>query len=168
MREERTDGENDAGREPPAGAFRSAPRLLATLCISADKDFLALARSTATHVAGLLDLPLAGANDLRLAVDEACSLFLTGGGWEDAGCGAADARDSANDTVNDAVGGLALVFAEVGGELRVTVSGPSPATEPEPDGLGWTLLRALMSDPRWEVEQDVGILTLREPIPLLR
>ncbi|WP_051452212.1 ATP-binding protein [Actinospica robiniae] len=148
MREERTDGEDGLGRTERAAVFRPAPRLLATLCFSADKDFLMLARATAAHVAGLLDLPPGEANDLRLAVDEACSLFLAGGG------------------ANESVGGLALVFAEVGGELRVTVSGPNPVAEPEPDGLSWTLLRALMGEPSWEVEEDIGILTLREPVPL--
>lgn len=140
------DAEPGAGREPAAPG--PAPRLLATLCFSAEKDFLALARSTATHVAGLLGLPFSRASDLRLAVDEACSLFLAGRG------------------ANDAVGGLALVFAEVAGQLRITVSGPTPITQPDQDGLGWTLLSALVPEPRWEVEQDVGILTLSEPIPL--
>jgi len=141
------DARDDAGREPPAPV--PAPRLLATLSFSAEKDFLALARSTATHVAGLLGLPFSRANDLRLAVDEACALFLAGGG------------------ANESVGGLALVFTEAGGELRVTVSGPTPTVQPKPDGLGWTLLCALVGEPRWEVEEDVGILTLSEPIPAL-
>lgn len=140
------DAEGDAARQPAAPG--TAPRLLATLCFSAENDFLTLVRSTATHVAGLLGLPFGQANDLRLAVDEACTLFLAGGG--------------ANDTVGD----LVLVFAEVDGDLRVTVSGPTPLARPDLDGLSWTLLCALVGEPRWEVEEDVGILTLNEAIPV--
>ncbi len=136
-----------ARREPEA--FRPAPRLLATLCFSAEKDFLALARSTTTHVAGLLDLPFSRVTDLRLAVDEACALFLTPGSL----------------APGAEIGGLALVFASFGGELRITVSGPAPLARPDLDGLGWMLLCALVGQPRWEVEQDVGVLTLTEPIP---
>lgn len=132
-----------ANREPDA--FRPS-RLLATLCFSAENDFLALARATAMHVAGLLDLSFGRAADLRLAVDEACALFL-----------AEDGRIP--------VGGLALVFADLGAHLRITVSGPVPRCAPDQAGFGWMLLRALVGETRWEVDEDVGILTLCEPLP---
>jgi hypothetical protein len=143
----RMNAEGHARREPDA--FRPPPRLLATLCFSAEKDFLALARSTTVHVAGLLDLPFSRANDLRLAVDEACALFLAASG------------------AKGSVGGLALVFTQIGGQLRITVSGPTPLRQPDVGSLGWMLLCALVGEPRWEVEEDVGTLTLYEPIPLL-
>lgn len=142
---------------PEPDASRPAPRLLATLCFSADQDFLALARSTTKHVAGLLGFPLGRITDLRLAVDEACSLFLADGtrtGTAGGGGGAA--------------GGLALVFADAGGELRITVTGKAPGgRRPDPDGLAWTLLCALVGEPGWDDEDGVGTLTLREPIPVV-
>lgn len=154
-----------ASREPEA--LRPAPRILATLCFSADKDFLALARSTTMHVAGLLGLPFSRVADLRLAVDEACALFLTPAASATSAASPVPAVLAKGDAGGaGGVGGLALVFADLGDELRITVSGPAPVRELDfPDGLGWSLLCALVAAPRWEVEGDVGILTLPEPIP---
>ncbi|MBR7836543.1 hypothetical protein KDL01_24910 [Actinospica durhamensis] len=151
-----------ASRE--AEAARPVPRILATLCFSADKDFLALARCTTMHVAGLLGLAFSRVVDLRLAVDEACALFLAPAAPLVPAASAAPAKGDGG-----GVGGLALVFADLGDELRIIVSGPAPVRELDfPDGLGWTLLCALVAGPRWEVEGDVGILTLTEPVPSIR
>src|SRR5579863_5214028 len=71
-----TPGERDGAgprREPLA---QRLPRRLAVLSFAADRDHLALARMTAMHVAGLAGLPIGKVTDIRLAVDEACSLFL--------------------------------------------------------------------------------------------
>lgn len=158
MQAEQKDAVGRARRDPDAS--RPAPRLLATLCFSADQDFLALARSTTKQVAGLLGFPHGRITDLRLAVDEACSLFLADGPPTEAA--------GIDGSPDGSIGALALVFADAGGELRITVSGRAPrGRRPDPDGLAWTLLCALVGEPGWNDEDGVGVLTLREPMPLV-
>jgi serine/threonine-protein kinase RsbW len=129
-------------------------RRLASLSFAADRDFLALARMTAMHVAGLLGMPIGRVTDLRLAVDEACSLFL-------APLPHKPAPGSAHDR-------LTLQFDHTGEALRIRVSGPAPEQGPDQDDLGWTMLCALVGEPRWEARDGIGILTLTEPIPTAR
>jgi len=137
------------GERPPAEpiAVPAEQRRLAVLSFAADKDHLALARMTAMHVAGLAGLPIGRVTDLRLAVDEACALFL------------ASPADPARP------GTLTLSFNRLAEYLRISVSGPAPLRPPDENGLGWTMLCALVGEPRWEVRDGIGTLTLTEPIP---
>ena len=52
------------------------PVRMVALTMLAGEAYLALARTSAMHVGALLFFPLPRVNDLRLAVDEACSSFL--------------------------------------------------------------------------------------------
>ena len=129
-------------------------RCLATVSFAADKDFLALARMTAMHVAGLVGLPIGRVTDLRLAVDEACSIFLLPPVGPHAplrgrGPGAQ----------------LTLRFERLAGHLLISVTGPVPLRPPDESDLGWTMLCALVGSPHWEVRDGLGTLTLTEPIP---
>ncbi|HET9170776.1 MAG TPA: ATP-binding protein [Actinospica sp.] len=138
-------GRDDAagrGREPLA---RRLPRRLAVLSFAADRDHLALARMTAMHVAGLAGLPIGRVTDIRLAVDEACSLFL----------GEAERTPGALLTVR---------FEQVAEFLRIAVSGPAPARDPDAEDIGWLMLCALTVRPRWEVRGGTGTLTMNEPL----
>jgi serine/threonine-protein kinase RsbW len=129
-----------------AAAPGARARRMAALGFPADKGYLALARTTAMHIAGLLDLPLSRVTDLRLAVDEACTAFLTAG------------RASAADV-------LELRYDLLPGRLCVSVRGPVPDSWPEVDELGWTMLQALVSEVRTEVDRGIGTLTLVEELP---
>lgn len=179
-------------RGGPAAPRRPATRRLASIGFAAEKEYLALARMTAMHVAGLLGLPISRVTDLRLAVDEACALFLSavGEGTADATAGegaTARAGDGAtvaqhpqgvpgpDDAVDEAAydaegahGQLALRFDREGEVLRIRVSGPAPSRCPDEDDMGWTLLCALVGEPRWETREGIGTLTLTEPIPTRR
>ena len=132
------------------------PRRLAVLTFAADKDYLALARMTAMHVAGLLGMPIGRVTDLRLAVDEACSIFLAGPSGPAAPLLPPGRHVAAT---------LTLRFERIAEHLRISVSGPAPLRRPDEDDLGWTMLCALVGSPRWEVRDGVGTLTLTEPIP---
>ena len=123
------------------------------LSFTAREEYLALARSTTVHVAALLGIPFTRAADLRLGVDEACAVFLEPMAFLDRKSPASAGRT------------LTVLFESVDGQLRITVSGPAPHRQPDLEGLGWTLLRALLDEPHWEVEGAVGTLTLTEPIP---
>jgi len=149
-------GSAERPRGEPAASASTEPRRLATMTFNADKDYLALARMTAMHVAGLLGLPIGRVTDLRLAVDEACSIFLAGPLGPDAPL-LASSR-AANST-------LTLRFDRLPEHLRISVSGPVPLRRPDEDDLGWTMLCALVGSPGWEVRKGVGTLTLTEPIP---
>lgn len=128
------------GRAPSGGdAF-----LMAALVVPADKDYLALARLTAMHVAVLVGLTVGKVTDFRLAVDEACSLLL---------------RAPA------VPGELELSFERLPSRLRVTVRGPAPIGGLEPEDIGWHMMRALVGDARMETVGETATLTLIEPLP---
>jgi anti-sigma regulatory factor (Ser/Thr protein kinase) len=129
---------------PPAGAG-APPFRMAALTFPADKDYLALARTSAMHVAGLLDLPIGRVTDLRIAVDEACAVFLT-------------PQPAVPSTFE-------LCFERYAGYLSVTVRGPAPAKwPPADDELGWRMLQALVGEVRAETKDGIGTLTLIEPL----
>ena len=154
-------GERSALTEHPGHAVEAEPdeaaaERLATVSFAADKDFLALARMMAMHVAGLVGLPIGRVTDLRLAVDEACALFLV----PPAGPHAPLLPASHGPEL------LTLRFDRLAGDyLRISVTGPVPPRPPDTDDLGWTMLCALVGSPRWEVRDGLGTLTLTEPIP---
>jgi serine/threonine-protein kinase RsbW len=144
----------DLGRHGDAGELARigiGTESLAVLTIPADKHYVAMARMTALHVAGIVGLPIGRATDLRLAVDEACGLFLDRGRAPIA-----------------ASAGLTVAFTRHADALRVSVSGPAPARRLVDDDLGWTLLCALGGEPRWETRDGTGTLTLTEPLPARR
>lgn len=142
----------DLDRHGAVGYAGVGTETLAVLTIPADKHYVAMARMTALHVAGIVGLPISRATDLRLAVDEACGLFLQQGRASFAG-----------------PAGLTVTFTRHADALQVGVSGPAPSQRlVHDDDLGWTLLCALGSEPRWELRDGTGTLTLTEPLPARR
>ncbi|HWG28874.1 ATP-binding protein [Actinospica sp.] len=127
------------------------PLRMVTLTLLADRDYLALARTSAMHVGALLFLPLAQVQDLRLAVDEACSSFLQSMRHADADAAMTDTMEISYDRYPAA--------------LHVIVRAPAPHDWPERDELGWALLGSLVGDVSVSVEDGIGTLTLVEPLP---
>ena len=162
-----------------AGATHDPVRM-ATLTLLADRDYLALARTSASHVAALLFFPRPRVSDLRLAVDEACTSFLRS---ESPGAAAAAVGDGADgvdgvdgvdgtEALDDADGAavasaetLELRYDRHPSSLHVTVSGRAPRDWPERDELGWAMLSALVGDVQVSVQDGVGALTLIVPLP---
>ena len=133
---------------------------LAVLVIPADKHYVAVARTAAVHVAGIMGLPISRTTDLRLAVDEACGLFLhrgaAAGAGAEAGAGAGAGATSR----------LTVSFTRLEETLQIKVSGPAPERQMLDDDLGWTLLRALCGvEVEWEQDDMTATLTLTEPLP---
>lgn len=128
---------------------------MVTLSMIADRDYLALARTSAMHVGALLAFPLARVSDLRLAVDEACVCFL----------------DSAARREPDAFGmwpapeSMELSYDRYPDELHVTVRAAVGADWPAAQELGWAMLRALVGDVRVDALDGMGELTLILPLP---
>lgn len=125
-----------------------------TLTMLADQDYLAMARTSAMHIGALLFLPLPRVNDLRLAVDEACTSFLQA------------ARDADADTADPAsVRTMELSYERHPAHLHVTVRARAPRGWPGRDELGWAMLGTLVGEVRARVDDGVGTLTLIEPLP---
>jgi serine/threonine-protein kinase RsbW len=120
---------------------------MVTLTLPADHDYLGFARTSAMHVASLLFFPLPRVNDLRLAVDEACTSFLQ----------AAHGADGA--------GSMELRYDRHPTSLHVTVRARAPHGWPGRDELGWAMLGSLVGEVRVQVEDGIGALTLIEPLP---
>jgi serine/threonine-protein kinase RsbW len=131
------------------------PFRMAALVMPADKDYLALARLAAMHVAGMLDLPIGRVGDLRLAVHEACALLLST---------PAKAPDRRNATAENA---LELSFDRCPGELRVNVRGPAPAHRPDPEDIGWLVLQALVDEVRLETTHVTATATATATVTLI-
>lgn len=137
-----------AALEADGSAVGAVP--LAALAVPAAAPHVALVRLAALHVAGLVGLDVGRAADLRLAVAEACGQFL-----QAVPSGSPAARRAA----------VEIRFERERGSLRVTLRGPVPPGWPEPEGLGWLLLSALVGDLRWAQAGGVGTLTLVERLP---
>ena len=139
-----------ADSESDAAPFRR----MATVIMPADKDYLALARTSTMQIAALLDLSMSRVTDLRLAVDEACTSFLVAPG---------DADEA--DGPSGETGNLELHYDRFAQHLRVTVRGSVSAGWPTRDELGWEMLRALVGELQAEIVAGTGVLTLIEPLP---
>jgi serine/threonine-protein kinase RsbW len=135
-------------------ADEGEPFRMVTLTLQADQNYLALARTSAMHVASLLLLPLPRVDDLRLAVDEACTSFL-----QPAQAADADAAALAP------AGTIELRYDRYATCLHVTVSARAPQGWPERDELGWAMLGTLVGEVRARLRDGVGVLTLIEPLP---
>jgi serine/threonine-protein kinase RsbW len=117
--------------------------------IPADRLYVVLARSAAVHLGSVLQLGISDVTDLRLAVDEACALFLLHPAFP-------DGREV----------GLACRFAAYREELRVTVRAPVPAGfAPDTEAIGWIMLGALVDDLAWTRQDGYGTLTLTKRFP---
>lgn len=116
--------------------------------IPADRDHVALVRSVAVHVAAGLGLGfgVTDVTDLRLAVDEACNLFLV---------------------QPEVAGALRCLFETGGAWLRVTVSAPAPGGfTPDVEDIGWIMLGALVDELDWSAAGGRGTVTLAKRLPV--
>jgi serine/threonine-protein kinase RsbW len=121
------------------GAHDPAPGDVVELRLPADASYVSIARLTAAGLAARADLTVDDVEDLRLAVDEACSLVLP----------------HANGS-----GALELRFVVEDGCVTTTVSAAAAAdAEVDPAGFPWTVLSALATtvavrnaDGRLEIE----------------
>jgi serine/threonine-protein kinase RsbW len=112
--------------------------------IPADRLYVVLARSAAVHLGSVLHLGITDVTDLRLAVDEACALFLLHPAFP-------DQREA----------GLACRFEAYRAQLRVSVRAPvPPGFSPDTEAIGWIMLGALVDDLAWTRQDGFGTLTL--------
>ena len=149
---ESADPERSKPEGEPAPAERgSGGAALNTVALSipGDRDQVVLVRSVAAHIGVRLGLTVEELTDLRLAVDEACGVFLLSP--EFGGLGEA----------------LDCRFEELPGDdgtcgtLVVTVSAPvSPTLGPDEDDIGWIMLGALVDELTWRTENDLGTVRL--------
>jgi serine/threonine-protein kinase RsbW len=133
----------------PSGPRIADPRLADTggdavvLGIPADREQVVLVRSVAGHIGARLGLSVAQLTDLRLAVDEACGLFLLSPEFGGAG-----------ET-------LECRFEQRPDALRITVRARVPETlEPDVDDIGWIMLGALVDELSWQVVDGIGTVAL--------
>lgn len=119
------------------GAAAGPPAVVSppvVLSVPADKTYVALVRSAASHLGARLGLTMQELTDLRLAVDEACGLLLLPGEFETTGTE------------------LQCRFDEYPGRLAVTVSAEAEQSAPDVDGFGWNVLSALVDELRWSYQ----------------
>ena len=116
------------------------PRPDLELRLPADGMFLAVLRTATAGLAARLDFTLDEIEDLRIAVDEACSLLLP------------QARTGAD---------LRCAFFIEGRLLTVEVSAPcDEPREPSRDGFAWTVLSALTTSLETCVDGDTLVIRL--------
>jgi len=130
-------------QENPAEPDRLPRPRTVVLTIPADREQVVLVRSVAGHIAARLGLSVAELTDLRLAVDEACGLFLLSPGFGAAG------------------ESVECRFEELPDALAVTVSAPvPPSVQPDVDDIGWIMLGALVDELTWKSEEGVARLSM--------
>lgn len=97
-----------------------------SLTLPAQTSYVSLARTLAATMAARADVTIDRLEDIRLAVDEACSLVL-------------------NDA--DPTGTLTCAFALDGDALLIEVSAPTrTGATPPTDGFSWMVLSALVDE----------------------
>lgn len=96
--------------------------------LPADSAYLSVLRTATAGLAARLDFTLDEIEDLRIAVDEACSLLLSGTG--------AEASTDAS---------LVAVFDLADSALDIWVSGPAPRL-PDRASFAWAVLEALVGE----------------------
>ena len=127
----------------PGGPDKASAAGPVVLGIPADRDQVTLVRSVAGHIGARLGLSVAQLTDLRLAVDEACGLFLLAPGFPKA----------------DAM--LECRFEQQPDALRITVSALVPDDlAPDLDDIGWIMLDALVDELSWESAEGVATVSL--------
>ena len=141
-------GRNAVERIAPEQAA-GLPRLPVSevfLEIPADRLYVVLARSAAVHIGAVLRLGLTDVTDLRLAVDEACAMFLLHPGFP---------QSPAAQT------GLSCRFEAYEDELRVAVRAPVQADfAPDTETIGWIMLGALVDELSWKHADGYGTVSL--------
>ena len=126
----------------PAAKEPAPPVSTVVLGIPADRDQVTLVRSVAGHIGARLGLSVAQLTDLRLAVDEACGLFLLAPGFDPAAM-------------------LECRFEQQPEALRVTVSAlAAPDLAPDLDDIGWIMLDALVDELTWTSADGVATVSL--------
>jgi len=133
----RPESEPGAARVPVSEVFLEIP---------ADRLYVVLARSAAAHIGAVLKLGVTDVTDLRLAVDEACAMFLLHPAFPESAA---------------AEQGLSCRFEAYDDELWVTVRAPVPADfAPDTDTIGWIMLGALVDDLSWKHADGYGTVSL--------
>jgi serine/threonine-protein kinase RsbW len=146
----------DPDRDKPGGAtaasgYRTGLSALSTVVLSipADRDQVVLVRSVAAHIGVRLGLSVAELADLRLAVDEACGVFLLSADFG----GSGETLDCRFEELPGHDGGPAT--------LAVTVSAPVSRTlGPDVDDIGWIMLGALVDELSWRAQDGIGTVRL--------
>lgn len=116
--------------------------------VPADRGHVVFVRSAAGHLGAQLGYTLSEIVDLRLAVDEACGLFL-----------AAHAAPEEATAQSD----LQCCFSVSDRGLHFTVSGSAAGvTEPDTAGLGWQVLSALVDAISWGNDGTTACVALEK------
>jgi serine/threonine-protein kinase RsbW len=125
--------------DPRAAGATASARDLVRLRLPAVGAYLSVLRSATAGLAARLDFTLEEIEDLRIAVDEACAILLTG------------AAPQAE---------LSCEFELLPDELRVSVTVPTvDGAQPVRDSFAWTVLSALAGsvDSRVDADNNVSI-----------
>ncbi|MFC5382513.1 anti-sigma regulatory factor [Aquipuribacter nitratireducens] len=132
------------GRAPHAAtpAAATAPDVV-ELDLPADAAYLGVVRTACAGLGARLDLTLDEIEDLRIAVDEACTLVLRPGGRDDL----ADTTDAAPGPATGVrvTSRLRASFSVRDDTLAVRVVGPNPHL-PDETSYAWAVLEALAGD----------------------
>jgi serine/threonine-protein kinase RsbW len=116
----------------------------ATLRLPADSSFLAVLRTATSRLAARVNFTLVDIEVLRIAVDEACALLIT------------QARQGAD---------LECAFWLGEATITVQVSAPCDApVAPSQQGFAWTVLSALTTSLRADVEGDRLVIRLSRSV----
>ena len=116
----------------------------ATLRLPADSSFLAVLRTATSGLAARVHFTLDDIEDLRIAVDEACALLIS------------QARPGAD---------LECSFWLGEATMTVQVSAPCEVpVAPSQQGFAWTVLSALTTSLRADVEDDRLVILLSRSV----
>lgn len=148
-----------------APAARAEP---VRLTIPADRDFVIMVRTVAARLGVRVGLSAAEIEDFRLAVDEACCLFLAGrtAGGATLVCEFTEFAEPTASTVSTA----STASTASGGALTVTISGTvyDDFAREQVGTFGWTLLQSFVDGLWWSADRGrarVRLLKRHRAVP---
>lgn len=134
------------------------------LRVPADRDYIVLVRSAAGHLGARLGYSLPEILDLRLAVDEACNLFLTAPVTAHVAATEPEPEPAPTSAAASAsASDLECRFSVSDSVLSFAVSGSAAGvTEPDTGGIGWQVLSALADTVSWGADGTTACLALEK------
>ncbi|MEY9892054.1 serine/threonine-protein kinase RsbW [Catenulispora sp. MAP5-51] len=145
---------------PLTSRIRTPRGASVVLTVPADKEYVVIIRSAVAQLGACFGYTVREISDLRLAVNEACALLVA---WRPGAFGGGGVGSIGSAGGLDPVGTIECRAEIRDDTLRVTLAAPAGAFDvPDTDGLGWTMMGALVDAVSWAQDGVTARVVLKK------